>query len=151
MTATPVNNGLWDLFNLVMLFAHHDRAFTSIGVPSARKLFVAAGANSRDPESLDPDLLFPIADAVSVRRDRAFIQERYPGEVFADGTPVRFPEPRPETRRYDLDAQHPGLVHAVVEEIRALEMARYRPSAWLADPIEASVEMNSAGYSSRSC
>ena len=116
LTATPVNNGLWDLFNLVMLFAHHDRAFTRIGVPSVRKLFVAAGANSRDPESLDPDLLFPIADAVSVRRDRTFIQQRYPGEVFADGTPVRFPEPRPETRRYDLDADHPGLLHAVVEE-----------------------------------
>lgn len=145
LTATPVNNGLWDLFNLVMLFAHHDRAFTSIGVPSVRKLFVAAGANSRDPESLDPDLLFPIADAVSVRRDRTFIQQRYPGEVFADGTPVRFPEPRPETRRYDLDADHPGLVHAVVEDIRALEMARYRPSHWLADPVEESAEAQLGG------
>ncbi len=145
LTATPVNNGLWDLFNLVMLFAHHDRAFTSIGIPSVRKLFVAAGANSRDPESLDPDLLFPVADAVSVRRDRAFIQQRYPGEVFADGTPVRFPEPRPETRRYDLDADHPGLVHAVVEEIRALEMARYRPSAWLLEPAYESAETQLGG------
>ncbi len=145
LTATPVNNGLWDLFNLVMLFAHHDRAFASIGIPSARKLFVAAGANSRDPDNLDPDLLFPIADAVSVRRDRAFIQARYPGEVFADGTPVRFPEPRPETRRYDLDAEHPGLVHAVVDQIKALEMARYRPSAWLADPIEESAETQLGG------
>src|SRR5581483_2511379 len=43
LTATPVNNGLWDLFNLVMLFAHHDRAFAPIGIPSVRKLFVAAG------------------------------------------------------------------------------------------------------------
>ena len=75
-----------------------------------RKLFVAAGANERDPENLDPDLLFPLADAVCVRRDRAFIQERYPGETFADGTPVRFPSRGPTTRRYDLDAAHPGLV-----------------------------------------
>jgi len=145
LTATPVNNGLWDLFNLVMLFAHHDRAFAPIGIPSVRKLFVAAGANTRDPESLDPDLLFPIADAVSVRRDRVFIQTRYPGETFADGTPVRFPEPRPETRRYDLDANHPGLVHDVVEQIRALEMARYRPSAWLVDPVEESAETQLGG------
>jgi hypothetical protein len=128
-----------------MLFAHHDRAFAPIGIPSARKLFVAAGANTRDPESLDPDLLFPIADAVSVRRDRAFIMERYPGETFADGTPVRFPEPVPETRRYDLDAEHPGLVHAVVEEIKALEMARYRPGAWLAEPVEDSAETQLGG------
>jgi len=33
-----------------------------------RKFFVAAGANSRDPENLDPDVLYPLADAVSVRR-----------------------------------------------------------------------------------
>jgi superfamily II DNA or RNA helicase len=145
LTATPVNNGLWDLFNLVMLFAHHDRAFAPIGIPSVRKLFVGAGANTRDPESLDPDLLFPVADAVSVRRDRAFIQSRYPGETFADGTPVRFPEPRPETRRYDLDAQHPGLVHDVVEQMRALEMARYRPSGWLVDPVEEAAETQLGG------
>ena len=86
LTATPVNNGLWDLYNLVMLFARHDRAFASIGIPSARDLFVRAGANERDPEDLDPDALFPLADAVSVRRDRRFIVEHYPGERFPDGT-----------------------------------------------------------------
>jgi superfamily II DNA or RNA helicase len=134
LTATPINNGLWDLYNLVMLFAHHDRAFSSIGVPSVRELFVRAGANERDPESLDPDVLFPIADAVSVRRDRLFIQERYPGETFADGTPVRFPEPRPRTARYDLDDAHPGLFEAITGHIGALEMARYLPSAHLDPP-----------------
>jgi len=134
LTATPVNNGLWDLYNLVMLFARHDRAFASIGIPSARDLFVRAGANERDPENLDPDALFPLADAVSVRRDRRFIVEHYPGERFPDGTEVRFPEPRPETRRYDLDAAHPGLFDEVVAAIDSLEMARYRPSAWLAEP-----------------
>lgn len=136
LTATPINNGLWDLYNLVMLFAHHDRAFSSIGIPSARELFVRAGANERDPESLDPDLLFPIADAVSVRRDRLFIQERYKGETFADGTPVRFPVPRARTLRYDLDEAHPGLFEAIVGHIGALEMARYLPSSYLDPPQE---------------
>src|SRR5439155_24062788 len=50
LTATPVNNGLWDLHNLVILFAHHDRAFASIGIAPARDLFVRAGANERGPE-----------------------------------------------------------------------------------------------------
>jgi len=145
LTATPVNNGLWDLYNIVMLFAHHDRAFSPIGIPSLKRLFVRAGANASDPEDLDPDLLFPVADAVSVRRDRLFIQEHYPGEVFADGTPVRFPEPRPETRRYDLDEAHPGLFSAIVAEIRALEMARYRPSAYLLEPEEARAETQLGG------
>ncbi len=136
LTATPINNGLWDLYNLVMLFAHHDRAFSGIGIPSLRDLFVAAGANERDPESLDPDRLFPVADAVSVRRDRRFIEQRYPGATFVDGTPVRFPTPRPATERYDLDAAHPGLFEAITQRIEALSMARYEPGKWLDPPSE---------------
>ena len=134
LSATPVNNGLWDLYNMVLLFARHDRAFGRIGIPSARELFLRAGASERDPENLNPDVLFPLADAVSVRRDRLFIEEHYPGETFPDGTPVRFPEPRLDTRRYDLDEAHPGLFADIVERIEALDMARYRPSAWLLEP-----------------
>ena len=99
LTATPINNGLWDLYNLVMLFTHHDRAFAASGIDSVRDLFLAAGANGRDPEALDPDVLFPLADAVSVRRDRAFIETEYAGQQFPNDTPVRFPTPRLTTRR----------------------------------------------------
>jgi superfamily II DNA or RNA helicase len=133
LSATPVNNTLWDLYNLVMLFARHDRAFAQIGIPSAKRLFLNAGANERDPESLAPELLFPLADAVSVRRDRRFIQEHYPNATFPDGTAVRFPEPRPETRRYDLDEAHPGVFEQITSRIASLEMARYRPTRWLLD------------------
>ena len=79
LTATPINNGLWDLYNLVMLFARHDRAFAGAGIDSVRNLFIAAGANSRDPENLDPDVLYPLADAVSVRRDRVVHRARVRG------------------------------------------------------------------------
>lgn len=130
LTATPINNGLWDLFHLVMVFARHDRAFAPIGIPSARDLFVRAGANERDPENLDPDVLFPLADAVSVRRDRRFIEDTYPGATFPDGTPVRFPTPILETARYDLDDAHPGLFDEITGLIGALTMARYRPTAY---------------------
>jgi hypothetical protein len=128
-----------------MLFAHHDRAFARIGIPSVRRLFVRAGANEKDPEDLDPDVLFPIADAVSVRRDRRFIQDHWPGAVFPDGTPVRFPEPRPETSRYDLDGSHPGLVAAIVAEIEGLAMARYRPSSYLVEPEDDTAETKLGG------
>src|SRR5205085_8694591 len=138
--ATPVNNTLWDLYNLVLLFARHDRAFASIGIPSAKKLFLAAGANERDPESLAPELLFPLADAVSVRRDRRFIEEHYPNATFPDGTPVRFPKPLPTTRRYDLDEAHPGLFGQITGRIGVLEMARYRPSHWLREGAEDAAE-----------
>jgi superfamily II DNA or RNA helicase len=130
LTATPINNGLWDLYHLVMAFAHHDRAFASQGIPSLRKLFLRAGANERDPENLNPDVLFSLADMVSVRRDRRFIEQHYRGENFPDGTPVAFPTPVLSTERYDLDSAYPGLVGAITGYISNLSMARYRPSTY---------------------
>ena len=130
LTATPINNGLWDLYHLVMAFARHDRAFASWGIPSLARLFVRAGANERDIENLDPDVLFPLADMVSVRRDRSFIERHYPDENFPDGTPVSFPTPTLSTERYDLDAAFPGLVQLITTNLAQLKMARYRPSAY---------------------
>ncbi len=131
LTATPINNGLWDLYHMVMAFARHDQAFAVRGIPSLRNLFLKAGANERDPENLNPDILFSLADMVSVRRDRRFIESRYPGATFPDGTPVSFPTPHLTTRRYDLDEAYPNLVHEITSRIRALKMARYRPSHYL--------------------
>jgi superfamily II DNA or RNA helicase len=145
LTATPINNGLWDLFNLVMLFARHDRGLASAGIDSIGALFEAAGAGGRDAEDLDPDALFPLADAVSVRRDRRFIEREYAGEQFPDGTPVRFPTPRLTTLRYDLDAAHPGLVDRVAACIDALTMARYRPTAFALDADESAAEAQLGG------
>jgi superfamily II DNA or RNA helicase len=145
LSATPINNTLWDLFNLVMLFARHDRALATVGIDSIRSEFLAAGANERDAESLNPDRLFPLADAVSVRRDRAFIVEHYPGATFPDGTPLRFPTPVLRTRRYDLEAAQPGLVHAVATAIGRLTMARYRPSAYERGAAERTRERTLAG------
>ncbi len=145
LTATPINNGLWDLYNLVMLFARHDRAFAPYGIDSVRELFLAAGANQRDPDSLSPDVLFPLADAVSVRRDRAFIEAEYSGQQFVDGTPVRFPAPRLRTVRYDLDGFRAGLLDRIADAIDGLTMARYRPSAYELGGSELAVEAQLAG------
>ncbi|HEY6551633.1 MAG TPA: helicase-related protein [Solirubrobacterales bacterium] len=145
LTATPINNGLWDLYNMVMLFARHDRAFSAIGLDSVRNLFIEAGANERDPENLSPDVLYPLADAVSVRRDRVFIERTYQGATFPDGTPVRFPKPSLRTHRYDLDAAHPGLFGSIADEIDALTMARYRPSAFDLSSEEENAEAQLAG------
>ncbi|MYE66686.1 MAG: DEAD/DEAH box helicase, partial [Acidimicrobiia bacterium] len=140
LTATPINNGLWDLYNLVMAFARHDRAFAAKGIRSLRRLFVRAGANERDPENLDPDVLFPLADMVSVRRDRRLIERNYPNTTFPDGTPVAFPTPSLSTERYDIDEAYPGLVREITATIGALTMARYRPSAYGLDGQELSRE-----------
>ncbi|MDE2772683.1 MAG: helicase-related protein [Gemmatimonadota bacterium] len=136
LTATPINNGLWDLYHMVMAFARHDQAFAAHGISSLRHLFLSAGANERDPENLNPDVLFPLADMVSVRRDRRFIESRYPGATFPDGTPVSFPTPHLTTERYDLDETYPNLVLEITTRISALKMARYRPSRYRRETAE---------------
>ena len=130
LTATPINNGLMDLFHLVMAFARHDGAFAEHGIRSLRDLFKSAGAMSRDGENLDPDRLFPLADLVSVRRDRAFIEKHYPNAAFPDGTPLRFPDPELVTERYEIDAVWPGLVADLTAVVEESTLARYRPEAY---------------------
>jgi superfamily II DNA or RNA helicase len=131
LTATPVNNALWDLYNLIMLIGRHDSAFSGrpLRIPNLRQFFRDAGAN--DPELLSESKLFPLIDAIGVRRDRLFIQKHYAGETFPDGTPVQFPDPKLLEQRYDLDQAYPGIFDFIVRTIDALTMARYRPKAYL--------------------
>ena len=133
LTATPVNNSLGDLRNLFELFGRHDRAFDGepLRIPSLREHFreIDGLGSAREKE----ERLFPLIDALAVRRDRAFVQQHYPGQRLAGGDPVRFPEPVLHARRYDLDAAYPGAVERAAETIGALTMARYRPGDYLAE------------------
>ena len=133
LTATPVNNSLWDLHNLFLLFGRHDGAFNSepLRIASLRKFFAEAGASKS--ENLSEAKLFPLIDALTVRRDRAFIKEQYRNERFDDGTQVKFPDPELRERRYDLDSAHPGIIQCIYDGIDGLKMARYRQSAYRLD------------------
>ena len=128
LTATPVNNALWDLYHQIMLFARHDRAFAENGIADLRRFFADCGAN--DPEAIRPEAVFPLVDAVTVRRDRRFLERHYANDALDDGTPVRFPKPKLEELRYDLDGAYPGATRRITKTIDALSMARYRPDAY---------------------
>ena len=78
MTATPVNNSLWDLYNLLSYFVGHDAAFANQGIRSLYERFRAATA--KDPYDLRPDMLFDVLDQTTVRRTRHFIKKYYPNE-----------------------------------------------------------------------
>ena len=131
LTATPVNNSLGDLRNLFRLFGRHDRAFDRepLRIPGLREFF--RGIDKLPSAREKEERLFPLIDALAVRRDRAFVMDRYPGALLDDGTPVRFPVPQLHTVRYDLDAAYPGVVEEVAETIEKLTMARYRPANYL--------------------
>ena len=89
--------------------------------------------------------MFPLLEALTVRRDRAFIREHYSGARFADGAEVRFPEPALHERRYNLDAAYLGMARAIADRLvppdedghvppGALTMAQYQPAFYRDEP-----------------
>jgi hypothetical protein len=66
LTATPVNNSLWDLYHELRFFLKQDAALAHRGVLSIRERFEEAMCV--DPFDLNPDHLYPIIDATTVKR-----------------------------------------------------------------------------------
>lgn len=117
LTATPVNNSLDDLRNLLFYFVKNDAEFAAVGIPSLDAHFREAA--QMDPEDLSPEHLFDVLDAVAVRRTRHFVKRFYQGdEIVIDGRrqPITFPTPRVVKVTYDLDAVLPGFF----DEVRAV-------------------------------
>lgn len=138
LTATPVNNSLWDLYHLVRFFLRQDAHLAERGILSIRARF--EDAMREDPSNLSPDLLYPIIDATTVKRTRHFVRKHYGGDTIPgpDGLPrrIEFPSPRAVTVRYALDERLPGFfdrLEAALDPDRedAIAFARYTPAAYL--------------------
>jgi Helicase conserved C-terminal domain/PLD-like domain/SNF2-related domain len=138
MTATPVNNSLWDLYDLLTYFVGHDSVFADIGIPNLKRRFDMAA--QEDPFTLKPDVLFDVLDATTVRRTRHFVQRYYKHETIdrGDGTriTIQFPTPHVKTATYDFDTVLPGFFEEFADLLApedgepALTMARYAPTAY---------------------
>lgn len=140
MTATPVNNSLWDLYHLLAYFVGHDAAFAEQGIRSLRARFRAAA--DQNPADLRPDTLFDLLDQTTVRRTRHFIKRYYPNEPIPGmgGQVIRFPDPKVIPVEYSLDAVLPGFFDefaralAPAEGEPLLTLARYWPSRYRHEP-----------------
>ena len=150
LTATPVNNTLLDLYNLLSYFVTNDAAFADAGVPSLRAYFNRAMA--MNPDDLSPEHLFDVLDQVAVRRTRKFVRNHYPNDtVVINGEKRQIAFPTPKVRRidYDLEQALPGMFLRLAEALgvdeldeeggiaadtaqakrrRMLTLARYTPS-----------------------
>lgn len=139
LTATPVNNSLWDLYNLLGFFLRNDGVFATDGIRSLRDHF--ADAMAKDPNDLSPQHLFDVLDAVAVRRTRSFVKRHYANDtVRIDGVDqsIVFPTPRVRRVTYDLDAVLPGFFEQLAaaldpeatpdDDEGVLTLARYVPS-----------------------
>ena len=140
LTATPVNNSLWDLFHLLRFFLRQDAHLADRGILSIRERFERA--MREDPFSLSPDILYPIIDATTVKRTRQFVKKHYAGDTITgpEGTPqpIVFPQPNAITVRYKLDDLLPGFFDRLERALdpdddASIRFARYMPEAYLLD------------------
>jgi hypothetical protein len=158
VTATPVNNSLWDLYYLLGYFLRNDAAFADVGIRSLRDRF--ASAMAMNPDDLSPEHLFDILDSVAVRRTRPFVKRFYPNDTVVINdvrVPITFPTPRVIKVDYDLDAVLPGFFDRFARALDGpipggsvsnpdvLSLARYAPSRYRIDGIADPYEIQLAG------
>ncbi len=138
LTATPVNNSLWDLYYLLRFFLRQDAHLANRGILSIRGRFEEA--MREDPSSLSPDVLYPVIDATTVKRTRQFVKKHYSNDTIlgTDGRPqtIVFPKPEAISLRYELEDRLPGFFDRLEEALdsdrdNALKFARYTPDAYL--------------------
>ena len=105
LTATPVNNSLDDLYNLVSYITSADSGFSDVGIPSLLGYFNRAKA--MDVNQLSAEHLFQLIDAIAVRRTRKFVKKYYSGtRITIDGVDQEITFPKAELHRVDYSLDH---------------------------------------------
>ncbi len=142
MTATPVNNSLYDLYHQLLLLARGDeRFYRPLGISHLRAYFKAAMEGGLE--------IFDLLEETTVRRSRADIRRRQEAgeQVIVSGKPVRFPDRRLLRIDYDLDGTYRGLYARITDALERLYLVAYNLAAYVrtkTERTEQDVQRNNA-------
>ena len=130
LTATPVNNTVFDLYHQLRLITRDQPRFLlAAGIANLRDYFRRAEENK--------EALYEVLEALAVRRSRPFIRQNYP-EAEIDGQQIRFPERKLHTVRYSLkDTYGPDLYRRIASTIESLLLAPYQVELYRKALVEA--------------
>lgn len=123
LTATPITNDLFDLYNIIALFTGGDRSyFSGTGIGDLYRYFLDARRERTTGESTAS--LFNLLEEIVIRRTRPFIRRAYPNATI-QGKKISWPERRLKTLRYNLEATYIGIYDDIVRQIERLNLAPY--------------------------
>lgn len=123
LSATPINNNIFDLYNQIVLFTGNDKSyFAASGIGDLYRYFLSARRESRDRTA--GIALFNLLEEVVVRRTRPFIRKAYPNATIK-GKAIKWPERRLRTVQYDLENTYEGIYEEIVSQIENLRLAPY--------------------------
>ncbi len=124
LTATPINNNIFDLYNQITLITGGDRGyFSGAGIGDLYRFFLNARRNAADHET--GAALFNLLEEIVIRRTRAFVRKTYP-EAMINGQRIAWPERRLRSVRYDLESTYGGIYDKVFAAIDGLRLATYQ-------------------------
>lgn len=123
LTATPVSNDLFDLYNQFSLITQGDRSyFAAAGIGDLYRYFLQARREAR--HDMPGIALFNLLEEVVIRRTRSFIRKAYPEATIA-GKRIHFPKRELKTVRYNLEETYNGIYEFIVNAIGSLSLAPY--------------------------
>jgi superfamily II DNA or RNA helicase len=130
LSATPINNDLYDLANQVRLFTQsRPDYFREAGIGDFNAYFRRARRMVRKEDVSAGVVLFNLLEEVMVRNTRPYIRVAYPNATI-QGKPVAFPNRQLHTVEYDLGATYGGLYDDIVAAIDSLSLAPYKLEAY---------------------
>ncbi len=139
MTATPINNSIWDLYHQLMLITRgSDAYFRDWGIRDLYSFFRKVAQGEAE--------IFELLEQTTVRRSRYDLKKRQEaGERITLGEQeICFPERVLRTVSYDLTSTYQGFYGEIAQQIEALQLASYNLEAFKRDGQQREIDRNNA-------